>query len=233
MTKTMEIYSIADLHLSDGDKPMDVFGSHWTGHFERIKLDWRSKVGPDDVVLLPGDLSWAMQLPDAKVHLDQIGQLPGMKIIVKGNHDYWWGSISRVREALPKDMFAIQNDAMLIGGVLFAGTRGWNLPSAETTAEDKCIYERELIRLEMTLKAARAISATLPLVCMMHFPPLTLNMKETGFTHLLKDYGAGVVVYGHLHGAALKHAFHGNWAGIEYRCVSADGLDFRLERLDI
>lgn len=227
------IFAIADLHLSGGDKPMDVFGPHWAGHFQRIQEDWNNRVGPGDVVLLSGDLSWAMQLEEAVPHLNLIGALPGRKIIIKGNHDYWWGAISRVRERLPEGAYALQNDCLCLDGVLYAGTRGWLLPGPEARSEDTRIYQRELIRLEMSLKAARALSRDMPLVCMMHYPPRTPGQATTGFTQLLETYRVDTLVYGHLHGPSLKNAFQGKAGGVNYLCTSCDGLDFRLARVPL
>ena len=159
----MAIFAISDLHLPGGDvKPMDVFGDHWAGHFEKISADWREKVGPDDVVLLPGDLSWAMGLKEAQADLDAIGALPGKKVILRGNHDYWWSAIGRVRDALPEGMYAVQNDCVELCGRVICGTRGWNLPGEQSTADDIKVYKRELLRLEMTLKEARRRAARSP-----------------------------------------------------------------------
>ena len=227
----MTIFSIADLHLDNGEKPMDVFGPHWTEHFVRIQADWRARVQEDDVVLLPGDLSWAMRLEDAGEHMEMIGALPGRKLLIKGNHDYWWGSISRVRALLTSGTYALQNDCMELDGVLFAGTRGWTIPGVDTDAADIRIYERELLRLEMTLSAARRRSESLPLICMMHYPPLTHNHKDTAFAKLLTQYGVRHLFYGHLHGAAIAHAFHGMHDGVDYHLVSCDSLDFKLFEL--
>lgn len=225
------LFSIADLHLSGGDKPMDVFGSHWERHFERISEDWNKEVGAEDLVLLPGDISWAMRLEDAREHLAQIAQLPGQKVLLRGNHDYWWSAIGRVRSALPKGISAIQNDALLIDGLLICGTRGWVLPGLDASAEDRKIYERELLRLEMSLKKARALSQSAPLIAMMHFPPLTPVESDTAFTSLLEAYGAQHVVYGHLHGPAIKNAFTGMHNGVSYHLVSCDALGFRVKRI--
>lgn len=225
----MTIYAIGDLHLPAEEKPMDVFGEHWIGHFERISEDWRARVQPEDVVLIPGDITWAMQLEGARADLNAIGALPGKKILTRGNHDYWWGSISRVRDALPEGMFALQNDAMLLDGAVIAGTRGWTLATGEESdPADVKIFQREQLRLEMSLKAARKLSEELPLVVMMHFPPLTDQQRETPFTEILQRYRADHVVYGHLHGAGLFAAFRGVQDGIRYHQVSCDGLDFQL-----
>lgn len=227
------IFAIADLHLSGGDKPMDVFGPHWAGHFARIQADWRARVGENDVVLLPGDLSWAMQLEEAAPHLDAIGALPGIKLLIKGNHDYWWSSISRVRAMLTPGTYAIQNDCVVLGGVAYAGTRGWTLPGPDSDQDDIRIYEREQLRLEMTLKAAREKSARGPLVCMMHYPPRTVVQAHTGFTRLLEQYSVNTLVYGHLHGPSLKNAWQGEAGGVKYVCASCDGLDFKLTQIDL
>ena len=150
----MRLFAIGDLHLPGGqEKPMDVFGGHWEGHFERISQDWRNRVGEDDVVLIPGDTSWAMQLKDAVPDLAAIGELPGRKLLIRGNHDYWWGGIGQVRKALPEGMMAIQHDAVDLGDVVVTGTRGWAWPTEEDplTPEDERVFNRELIRLDLAL----------------------------------------------------------------------------------
>ena len=125
----MNIFSISDLHLSiNSNKPMDIFGPVWDDNFSKIKQDWQSKVSNDDIVLLAGDLSWAMKLEDALEDIKLLDELNGKKIILKGNHDFWWQSITALRNALPKDFFAIQNDALKIENFVFCGTRGWNIP---------------------------------------------------------------------------------------------------------
>ncbi len=228
----MVVYAIADLHLpADGDKPMDVFGAHWERHFERICEDWQARVSDDDLVLMPGDISWAMRLNDAKPDLDAIGRLAGVKVLTRGNHDYWWSSISRVREALPNGTYAIQNDALFINGCLIAGTRGWILPAEGVADDDKRIFEREVLRLSMSLKRARALDGRAPLVCMLHYPPITDSMRENALTRLFGDYGVSHVVYGHLHGSSLYGAFRGTSDGVCYHQVSCDGTDFKLHRV--
>lgn len=210
---------------------MDVFGDQWKDHFTRICADWEKRVGREDVVLLPGDLSWAMTLEEALPHIRAVGALPGRKIILKGNHDYWWSSISRVRAALPADMYAIQNDALALGGALFCGTRLWTIPGADTPEEDTRVYQRELLRLEMTLKAARRLSEDAPLYGMTHFPPLTEGQTENEATRLLSRYGVRDLFYGHLHGQSLKNAVSGEIGGVRYHPVSCDGLGFSLFQL--
>ena len=130
----MRIFAIGDLHLPGGEKkPMDVFGAHWENHFERISSDWRDKVSQEDVVLIPGDISWAMQLGDALEDLERISQLPGKKLILRGNHDFWWSSLTQLRCSLPPGMHALQNDAYDAGDVVFCGSRGWTLPQPGNT----------------------------------------------------------------------------------------------------
>lgn len=229
----MRIFAIADLHLPGGDvKPMDVFGSQWENHFERISRDWRARVQADDVVLIPGDTSWAMQLDAALPDLSQIGALPGRKVLLRGNHDFWWSSLSRLRAALPEQFYALQNDAMLLSGVLFAGTRGWVCPGGPgETAQDRKIYEREVQRLSLSLRDARRLSKEAPIVAMLHFPPFPEPAAPTELTRLLSEYGVEYAVYGHLHGASTARAFCGTLENVRYQLVSCDALDFKLHEI--
>ena len=155
----MSIFAIGDLHLPGGDKkPMDVFGAHWERHFERICADWQSRVKPEDIVLIPGDISWAMQLGDALNDLREIAKLPGTILLLRGNHDFWWSSLSQLRACLPKNMHAMQNDAFDAGECVFCGTRGWTIPLGQNAAaQDEKLYRREALRLEMSLKDAARI----------------------------------------------------------------------------
>jgi len=203
-----------------------ISGAQWANHFEKISEDWRARVNDDDIVLLPGDLTWAMRLEEAMEDIRRVGELPGKKLILRGNHDYWWSAIGRVRRALPENMFAIQNDAMLIDGVLFAGTRGWMIPSAESDPNDVHIYNRERLRLEMSLKTARRLSPDAPLVALLHYPPLFES--SLGFSDILNAYGVSDCVYGHLHGASIAGAVRGVRGGVRYHQVSCDGLGFKM-----
>ena len=222
----MAVFAISDLHLPARVKPMDVFGEHWKHHFERIQEDWLARVGTSDVVLLPGDLSWAMRLEEALEDLQGIGKLPGIKLLLRGNHDYWWSAIGRVRRSLPEGMYALQNDSLLIDGRLYAGTRGWTIPTREASAEDVRIYNRERMRLEMSLKHARARDAAAPITVMLHYPPLTEELP--GFSDILEAYGVQDCVYGHLHGSGLYGAVRGERRGVRYHQVSCDGLGFKM-----
>jgi predicted phosphohydrolase len=231
----MRIYAIGDLHLPGGqDKPMAVFGEHWESHFERISSDWAAKVEEDDIVLLPGDISWAMTLEQAMDDLRAIGALPGRKIMLRGNHDYWWNSIGRIRAALPENFFAIQNDAARVDGLTVAGTRGWQTPgSRDFQQQDEKIYQREVQRLELSLREARRKAQGGSILGMIHYPPFNERREDNGFTALFAEYGVKTVLYGHLHGKSIASAFQGEREGIQYRLVSCDALDFRLSEVNV
>ncbi len=232
MTEPPSVFAIGDLHLpGGGGKPMDIFGDQWNGHFEKITGDWLARVHETDIVLIPGDISWAMRMEDALDDLRRISALPGTKIMIRGNHDFWWGSISRLRAALPAGMMALQNSAVPVSGMLFAGSRGWSAPEGTQEDDDARIYRRELLRLEMSLAKARAISRSGRLFAMAHFPPTGETGEETPVTRLMDKYGVSDVVYGHLHGQANERAFDGTVNGVRYFHVSCDGLGFRLLQL--
>lgn len=222
----MRIFAIGDLHLSlSSDKPMDVFGSNWDNHSQRVAQAWKDAVEPNDLVLIPGDISWAMQLKDAEADIRFIGDLPGRKVIMRGNHDYWWNSVSKVRSILPKDMWALQNDAVELENVVIAGSRGWMCPGSAgfDGEEDKRIYEREVLRLELSLSKAERGK---PVIGMLHYPPFNERRQPSGFTDLFEKYGVKTVVYGHLHGKSCRNAFEGERNGVEYILCSADHLEF-------
>ena len=228
----MKIFAIADLHLSnDESKPMDIFGAQWENHFARIREDWLSKVSEEDIVLLPGDLSWEMKLEAAVSDIRRVAALPGRKVLIRGNHDYWWSSIGRVRENLPAGMYAIQNDAVTIDGYTFCGTRGWVLPGEDSDEDDERIRVRELGRLRLSVESALRIAGEGPIICLLHYPPLLEAMRDTDVTALIEQTPIREVVYGHLHGNALKGAFRGVHNGVNYHQVSCDGIGFKLEQI--
>lgn len=224
----MKIYAISDLHLSTScDKPMDVFGGNWEGYTDKIIKNWSDKVSGEDLVLIAGDISWAMKLEDAVSDLEWIDKLHGKKIIIKGNHEYWWKSISAVREILPKSIMAIQNDAIKFDGFVVCGTRGWNVPeeNKDFSEEDEKIYKREVERLKLTLKSAKVLQTNNEkIICMMHFPPFDGSGNETEFTKLFDEFGVSVVVFGHIHGytnCKLKQEKN----GITYYFTSCDHIN--------
>ncbi len=227
----MRLFAIGDLHMPGGDdKPMDVFGPQWDRHFFRISEAWRETVREEDTVLIPGDISWAMQLENAVPDLMEIAALPGRKILCKGNHEYWWSSVSRLRALLPENMAALQFDALDAGPCVICGTRGWNYPTekVQLPAEDEKIFRREAQRLEMALDRAEATAEGKPILVMMHFPPRMAEDPESPFTRILEARKrVRTVVYGHLHGPAFQAGFSGECRGITYYPVSCDGIGFR------
>lgn len=231
----MKVHAIGDLHLSGSlSKDMDVFGREWENHAARIKSNWFNTVDDCDVVLIPGDISWATHLEDAVPDLEWISELPGTKLLVRGNHDYWWVSPAKVRRALPARMHIIQNDAINIGGTVFCGSRGWVFPTGGPfSQEDQKIFEREKIRLRLSLEAAKALGGE-RIVVMMHYPPLYNSFPRTGFTDIIEEYTPAKVVFGHLHGRILEQidldSFKQN--GIEYKLVSADYIGFKPVLID-
>lgn len=232
----MKVYAISDLHLSTTcDKPMDIFGGKWEGYTEKIIQNWQGKVTDDDLVLIAGDISWAMKLNEAVSDLDWIDRLSGKKIIIKGNHEYWWKSISAVRDILPKSIMAIQNDAIKFDRFIVCGTRGWNVPeeNKEFSAEDEKIYKREVERLKLTLKAAKVLQTNNEkIICMMHFPPFDGSGNETEFTKVFEEFGVDIVIFGHIHGytnCKLKQIKN----GIIYYFTSCDHIDNNPVEIEI
>lgn len=199
----MKIFAISDLHLAiSTDKPMDVFGGAWQNYLEKIKSDWKKKVAENDIVLIAGDISWAMKLEDFQKDLSFFDDLKGTIILTRGNHDYWWGSLSKMKEILPKNIHVLQNDAVLkIGNFIFCGTRGWEIASVNAQEEDKKIYNRELIRLELALSSALALKTDQDdkIVAMIHYPPYSPKNKKTEFVNLFNKYQTSCVVFGHVH----------------------------------
>ena len=230
----MKIWGISDLHLSlSTDKPMDIFGDHWRDHAEKMAKSWDVVVSDDDVVLCPGDLSWAMRLDDAKADLDWIGARPGLKILVKGNHDLWWSSISKVRSFIPGSCIALQNDCYDIGSFVVAGSRLWTAPGAfDYTDHDEKIYLREIERLRLSLDRAKAMAQGRPILAAVHYPPFTARKENTRFADLLEEYGVEICVYGHLHGErSFRYAFEGHRNGVLYMMISCDYLNFKPRQI--
>jgi len=224
----MRIFAIADPHLSKAQpKPMDIFGDNWQGHPEIFFERWQEIVKEDDLVLIPGDISWAMTLEDALLDLEDIAALPGKKVLLKGNHDYWWASISKLRNALPKGMFALQNDAVKINKVVIAGSRGWVCPnSVGFTQKDNKIYERELQRLELSIEAAKKIKAKDDyFVIMLHFPPTNVRLEPNQVTSLIKQANPNALVFGHIHSES-ENLILKNLGDIDVHFVAADALKF-------
>ena len=227
----MKVFAIGDTHLSSVvEKPMDIFGPGWENHFERICNDWNARVNDDDLVLIPGDISWGMYLEEAVPDLDLIAKLKSKKIITRGNHDYWWKSISAVRSVLKPNMYALQNDAIRFDGVVVCGTRGWAVPeNTFKDAEDEKIFKREVIRLELGLQAMdKLYQPQDKRIVMIHYPPFNAKMQPSEFTRLCEKYKVDYVVYGHLHGknCRVKHELIQN--EVKYLLCSCDQVDCKL-----
>lgn len=221
----MRLYAIADPHLSRAEpKPMTVFGPGWEGHPDAFFKGWCSVVDEEDLVLVPGDLSWAMRFEDALPDLEDIAELPGRKVILRGNHDYWWPSISKLRRSLPGGMFAVQNDAVEVDGVVVAGSRGWVCPGSRGfTDQDDKIYRREAERLALSLRAAERLPGRYRVV-MLHFPPTNPRLQPSAFTEMIKDFGPDALVFGHVHGD--NEGILGRLDGIDVHFVAADAIGF-------
>ncbi|MCI8555788.1 MAG: phosphohydrolase [Clostridia bacterium] len=230
----MKIYAISDLHLSvNNDKPMDIFGPVWEGYLDKIFAQWKSQVGEDDLVLMAGDLSWAMKLEEVVPDLKLLQDLPGKKVIIKGNHDYWWKSISSLRAILPHGFYAIQNDAIRFDGVVVCGTRGWKGVErySSLSEDDKKIYDREVLRLGMTLESASKLRREGDkLVCMIHYPPVDIFHNDSQFSQLIESHKVDCVIYGHLHGQkGLETHFVKN--DIPYYLTSCDIVENNLTEI--
>lgn len=232
----MKIYAISDLHIStNSNKPMDVFGGNWLGYLDKIFNDWSEKVTDDDLVLIGGDISWAMDLDDARLDIERLSPLKGKKIIIKGNHDYWWSGITRVREILPHNFFALQNDSVKFGNIVVCGSRCWSVPgSPEFKEHDMKIYLRETERLKLSLKNAKSIMEEGDkLIALIHFPPFNIRRENSLFTDIFEEYGVNTVIYGHLHGKNVRAdrlVFKNN---IKYYLTSCDQTDNKLTEIEL
>lgn len=230
----MKIYAISDLHMSTStDKPMDVFGGNWVNYLEKIFSDWQDKVNDDDVVLIGGDISWAMTIVDAEKDISLLIPLKGKKVFIKGNHDYWWSGIGKVRDMLPENFYALQNDCIKFGNTVICGSRLWSVPGTpDFTDEDKKIYLREKERLTLSLKSACAMkSEGDKLIALVHFPPFNAKKENSLYTDLFEEYGVNAVVFGHLHGKNVRTEKIIVKNGITYYLTSCDQTDNKLTEI--
>ncbi len=230
-----KIFAIADLHLGFScQKPMDIFGARWENHEEKILKNWQETVGADDIVLIPGDISWETYLSHAVADFDFINKLNGTKIITKGNHDYWWETLSKLNKFLEENNFNtihfLHNTNIVLGGTVICGTKGY--PETEgipTDEEGKKLYSREILRLKNAIEEAKKKSPE-RIIVMLHYPPGT----DSEFARILKEEKVDFCVYGHLHGGTFGAVTKGNVGGVEYRLTSADYLNFKpIEITDI
>ena len=225
----MAIYVIADLHLSfSQDKPMSIFGENWEGHSEKIKNNWISKVKPEDTVVLPGDFSLAMYLQDTYKDFEYLNSLPGKKLLLKGNHDYWWTTVTNMRNFLEENKFKnidfIYNNSYLVENKILTGTRGWNLLDTENSSK---MIKRESIRLQLAIEdGIKKYGDDKEIIVFMHYPPISNTNKKSDFLKILKQYDIKRCYYGHLHGKSHQDAVEGIVDGIEFKLISADYLNF-------
>ena len=230
----MKVFAISDLHLSGvKEKPMNIFGEVWEGHFEKISADWRAKVTDEDIVLIGGDTSWGMKLEEGMFDVARLAGLPGRKVFVRGNHDYWWSAITRVRTLAPDDtFFFLQNDCVKFENVIIAGSRGWTCPgSADYTEHDEKLYLREAERFRLAFcEVGKVREEGDTLIALIHYPPMGIRKEETLFTRLFDENKVDNVVFGHLHGAGFfpLRCERGN---IEYYLTSCDKVNFRLVQI--
>ena len=242
--KNMALYAISDLHLStleSTNKSMEVFGHRWDGYIDRLKNNWERLVEPEDTVIIPGDVSWALSLEEAESDLKFLDNLPGKKIIGKGNHDFWWATMSKHTTFFKKleisSISFLFNNAHLCGDFIIAGTRGWYMDEEAKNAPDNTDFEklvnREKIRLEMSLKEAKKIKCEHPgaeILAFMHFPPFWNGKSSEPLVNLLKEYGVKRVYFGHIHGNYTVEP-HFTYDGIEMTIISADYLQFIPKRI--
>ena len=240
----MSIYAIGDLHLSlNKEKPMDIFGGNWKNHEQKIKENWKNTVQDNDLVILPGDFSWEMHLKDMYNDFAYLNDLPGKKLLLKGNHDYWWTTLAKMREFLQENKFEnidfVYNNSYLFEDKIIAGTRGWALNDTENS--DK-MNHREEERLKLSLQSGVDNFGDKEIICIMHYPPIieenkndannqSKNLKVSNYVQIMKDYNVKTCLYGHLHGESHKEAFEGIIEGINFKLVSSDYLDFKLYKV--
>ena len=226
----MALYTIGDLHLSlGGSKPMDIFGDKWANHVERLRESF-SHLTADDVTVLAGDLSWGISLEESLPDFQFIDALPGRKIILKGNHDYWWGTASKMkaffREKGITTLDFLHNNCQFYGDYALCGTRGWFLDE-EGKAHDAKMLNREVLRLETSLQAAGEREK----LCFLHYPPLYQGYECPQILALLEQYRVKLCCYGHLHGPTIRRRVEGRRGGVDYALISADAMGFQLKKI--
>ncbi len=222
----MALYAIGDLHLCLGaPKPMDIFGGEWVGYMDKLK-DGLSVIQEEDTTVLLGDLSWALSLEEAKDDFAFINEIPGRKIILKGNHDYWWSTAAKFHKFCEENGFTnmeiLNNNHFLYADYAICGTRGWFYEEDRSAPGDEKVFRRELIRLESSLKSAGELQK----IVFLHYPPYYKGYRCEEILQLLNKYEVRRCFYGHLHGPSHALALEGLWDGVDYRLVSADKISF-------
>ena len=227
----MKIFAIADLHFdSKNEKPMNVFGDYWINHEEKIIENWINTVAQNDLVLLPGDFSWAVKLNDAMEDLMRIDNLPGIKILGKGNHDYWWSTTSKLEALDLKTIKFLKNNSYSFNDTSVCGTRGWDtMEEHKAEVSNERIFLREIIRLRLSLDSVKNKSN---IIVMIHYPPFDNNGLPNEFFSVMKEYNVKTCIYGHVHGEeGHKNIKEGMIDGIMVHCVSSDYIDFKMKRI--
>ena len=229
----MSIFAIADLHLS-GDppvKPMDRFHPAWSNHWKKTRILWQEAVQPADTVLIAGDTSWALKWQDALTDLSAIAELPGHKVIVRGNHDYWWGTLGKMNRELPDAFFFLHNNYCCAEDWAICGGRGWiTADDPMFSPSDEPIYQHEVTRIRTSLAAARR-DGHRHLLLLMHYPPVYQLANENGFTDLIREFSVEICVFGHIHGDGAHMAPQGNIQGAACHLVACDALDFTVKKI--
>ena len=230
----MAIYAISDLHLSfNTDKPMNIFG--WENYENIIRENWHKLVKEDDLVILPGDFSWEMKLENTYKDFSFISNLPGRKILLKGNHDYWWTTLKSMRDYLKKmnlnNIDFLYNNSYEYENKIIVGTRGWNL--LEESSKDNKIKKREAMRLEISIQdGIKKFGEDKEIIACMHYPPIIKGKENNEFVNILKKYNIKKCIYGHLHGQAHENALEGQIGQINYKLVSCDYTKFNLIKVE-
>lgn len=224
----MALYTLADLHLATSvNKPMDVFGGRWQGYAEKIVRNWNALVTKQDTIVLGGDISWGISLAEAKSDFALLESLPGKKIILKGNHDLWWETVTKMNRFLEENQFNsihfLHNNCFFYGTTALCGTRGWSFEQDFTDPHNEKIFKRELIRLETSLAQSAGAENV---ICFLHYPPLYGSLRCDAIIQLLQKYHVRQCVYGHLHAGSLRWAVEGDHEGILWRLVSGDHVNF-------
>ncbi len=237
----MAIYALADLHLSLScpDKSMEVFGSSWGEYILKVKENWEQTVTGSDTVLIPGDISWATYINKAEEDFKFISDLPGRKLLSRGNHDYWWTTMKKMEEFFAEKGFTnmefVRTNAVEVEDCLITGTRGWMIETKESIegSDNRKIYEREKLRIKMCIDVLNEADPghAKKHILMIHYPPITAKQDFTEFAEMMAQGGIDICVYGHLHGSAHKKAFEGDFEGMRLICASADYADFKPVRI--
>jgi len=226
----MKVFAISDPHLSfTVNKPMTIFGEHWNNYWDIICEDWKKKVTKDDIVLVAGDISWGNNFEESKADIDALAALPGTIVIGKGNHDYWWSSMAKMKAWLPKNIIPLYNNCLRFNNVLVCGTRLWNVYPNATEEDKRILQKHEIPRLNLSLEAMeKERKEGDKVICMLHFPPFDLSYQENEFTKLFEEHKIDKVVYGHLHGDVCKTFPYKNINGIDYYLTACDQVNHHL-----